>query len=147
MSSLISAFQELAKINKIELKLKAGMDPKLSENLLQDPIIISMAKKWSLKEAINFSSTNKKYKKLMEPIIEKKIKKIKENQTKWVNDLHINLTEEELNNIIFLDLSYNMLTYFPNNLELPNLTRLDLSVNELTGFSDNISFPNLEFLN
>ena len=68
MSSLISAFQELAKINKIELRgleepsLKAGMDPNLSVNLLQDPIIISMAKKWSLKETINFSSTNKKYK-------------------------------------------------------------------------------------
>ena len=56
--SLINAFHELAKINKVNLELKASMDPYLVYS--QGPVLDRITKNWDLKTMVRVSSFNEK---------------------------------------------------------------------------------------
>jgi len=155
--SLIDAFYNLAKINKIDLSRKANFNPHS---------IRLMAKKLDLRDMIRLSATNKKMQEIMTPIIEDKRNELEELRV-WLSNLPKpqNYTIEELDqlkelylfnnnlteiptlnlpNLKILILFYNKLTSF-QPLNLPNLQKLNLSANKLTSIS-NLNLPNLQLL-
>jgi len=133
---LIDAFQNLSKINKIDLNMKANFNPHT---------IGLISKNLTLKEMINLSLTNKKMRETMIPIIENKKRELEELRI-WLKGLPRpkNYTIEQLDQLNDLDLWNNKLTSFPN-LNLPNLQELELGNNQLTSIP-NLNLPNLQRL-
>ena len=133
---LIDAFQNLSKINKIDLPKKANFNPHT---------IGLISKNLTLKEMINLSLTNKKMREIMTPIIENKRNSLEELRD-WLNGLPNPryYTIENLDQMKILHLNNNHLTKLPS-LNLPNLKELDLTDNELTEIPT-LSLPNLKYL-
>ena len=163
--SLIFAFHELAKINRINLRgleepsnIKAEMkkskkvkpvetvesvDPRLSLIYSQIPFLVSMAKNWDLKTMLRLEVTSPKHKELMEPIIKKKKEEL-QSYVEFLNNLDKNYSLEKLDQTEVLYLDHNQLTSVPN-FNLPKLQILDLSSNQLTTVP-NFNLPNLQHL-
>ena len=140
--SLIDAFHQLAKINKIDLTRKAYFNP--LDRRDQESLRL-MAKNLSLKDTISLSLTSKKMRELMKPIIQQKEREL-ESLRKWLSVLRvpINYTIHQLDQLERLDLDNNQLTSLPE-LNLPNLQSLSLSNNQLTNLPD-LNLPNLQRL-
>src|SRR3972149_2475611 len=139
--SLIFAFHELAKINRINLRgleepsnIKAEMkkskkvkpvetvdsvDPRLSLIYSQIPFLVSMAKNWDLKTMLRLEVTSPKHKELMEPIIKKKKEEL-QSYVEFLNNLGRIYTIEVLDQEKTLSLSYNQEKTVPD-FNLPRL--------------------------
>lgn len=166
---LFLAFQDLAKINKIELTQKASfVDDKDLGKFLQPDIL----KHFTLKDLINLSSTNKKLNEKMRPVIDKKRREL-ESYQKFFKNLGLNATIENIDQAAEINVSVprssNELVTVPNfnlpklkilkinhrkfdtvpNFELPNLEKLDLSYNQLVSVPNfkQSSLPKLKDLN
>ena len=134
--SLIDAFHNLAKINKIDLPKKANFNPHtiglISRNL-------------TLKDMIALSATDTNMRNVMMPIIDQKRQELEE-LIEWLSNLPNpqNYTIEQLDQLKIMNVEENQLTSIPY-LNLPNLLLLRLSHNQLTGLS-NLNLPNLQEL-
>ena len=139
--NLINAFHELAKINKVNLELKASMDPYYvySQKIILDKIV----KDWDLKMMLNFASSSKKNQTLMEPIIKKKKEEL-ESYVEFLNNLGRIYTIEVLDQEKTLSLNNNQLKTVPN-FNLPMLQELYLNNNQLTSVPD-FNLPKLQAL-
>jgi len=145
MESLVNAFYNLAKINKIDLSHKANFDPNDSRDIES---IKYVSKNLTLKDMIRLSATNKKMREIMTPLIEDKKRELEELRV-WLSNLprpRNYSTIEQLDQTERLYLYNNQLTSIPI-INLPNLRDLNLWENNLINFP-NLSFlPNLQILN
>jgi len=73
---LYNAFYNLAKINKIDLSQKANFDPNDSRDIESIKLV---SKNLTLKDMIALSSTNKKMREGLTPLIENKRQELEEN--------------------------------------------------------------------